>query len=64
MTVDSNPTIAKKYIFCSTTAINTQNLAKKPASGGMPASENNIISNENDNNGWFLERPDKSSMLS
>ena len=24
----------------------------------------NIISNENDNNGWFFERPDKSSMLS
>ena len=29
----------------------------------MPARENNTIRNENDNIGWFLDKPDKSSIF-
>ena len=30
----------------------------------MPANEKSTTSNENANNGWFLDKPDKSSILS
>ncbi len=39
-------------------------MQKKPANGGMPANENNMISKDNDKIGWFFDKPDKSSMVS
>ena len=41
-----------------------KNLAKKPASGGMPAKENNTINNDKDANGWFFDIPDSSLIFS
>ena len=51
MTVDNNPTIARKYIDCSITDLNMYNFAKKPANGGIPANEKSIINKDKDSIG-------------
>jgi hypothetical protein len=35
-------------------------LAKKPASGGIPANENNNKSRQIEIIGWFFDKPDRS----
>ena len=50
-TVVINATIANAYISNSIIAIKTYNFAKKPAIGGIPASENNIITKDKDSTG-------------
>ena len=45
-------------------ATNTYHLAKKPASGGMPASENSSIAKKNASSGLVRDSPAKSLMVS
>ena len=51
---------AAVYGKCGAADHKSVNLPKKPAIGGMPANENKIINKDSDNNGWFLDKPDKS----
>ena len=45
-------------------ATNTYHLAKKPASGGMPASENSSMAKKNASSGLVRDRPAKSLICS
>ena len=57
------PTMTKRYIDELIAEKNKNNLLKKPASGGIPAVENNIIAKLKANKGFAWLRPFKSAIV-
>src|SRR5713101_9223462 len=63
-TLARTPTTASVNSPALMAATNTYHLAKKPAKGGMPASENSSIAKKNASNGLVRESPAKSLIFS